>query len=252
MVTVGALAIILARAGSKGLPGKNLAIVGGRPCALWTIDDALGAKSVSRIAVSTDAPELQALAFERGVDVVARPAGLATDTATVDDAARHAAASLGERGGDPIVILYANVPVRPAGLIDRAVGQIIETGADSVQSYAPVGKHHPWWTARIDASSGAVRAWEGDVLNHGVFRRQDLPPAYVPDGGVLVVTRSALFHRVAGVAPGPHAFFGKERRAVTNPEGAVVDIDSRLDLLVADATLRELGRAVEPDGEARR
>jgi hypothetical protein len=82
------------------------------------------------------------------------------------------------------------------------------------------------------------------VLNHGVFRRQDLPPAFIPDGGVIALTRPALFCRVSGVKPGPHAFFGADRRGVENPEGSVVDIDAPIDLIVADALLRQ--RAGEP------
>lgn len=238
-------AIILARAGSRAVPGKNRAPVGGRPCALWTIDAALHSRSVSTTALSTDDAELKSLAAPLGVTVIDRPAALAGDTATVDDAARHAVQSL-ERSGivvDAAAILYANVPVRPDDLIDRAVEMLRATGADSVQSYCPVGKHHPWWTVRVcgpaSDSPHAVLPWEGDTLYHNVFRRQDLPPAYVPDGGVCAVTRRALFREIPGIAPGPHAFLGRDRRAVLTPEGAVVDIDSKIDLLVADAILRE-------------
>ena len=238
---VNALAVILARAGSKGVPGKNRALVGGRVCCAWTIDHALDAQFVSRVALSSDDPELQTLAVERGVDAVARPAELATDGASVEAAARHAVESLGW-GGGPVVILYANVPVRPAGLIDRAVATLLETGADSVQSYAPVGKHHPWWTARV-GEDGSVRPWEGEVLNHGVHRRQDLPAAHVPDGGVLVVTLDALFHRAPGAAEGPHRFLGADLRGVVTAEGEVVDIDSPVDLIVADALLRGIADA---------
>lgn len=248
---MGALALILARAGSKGLPGKNARPVAGRPCIMWTIDAAKAAAEhgaaggeprVSRIALSTDAIELQRLALEAGIDVVARPPELAGDTATVDAAARHAVRTFDDPSLDPIVILYANVPVRPPLLIGQAVALLRESGADSVQSYLPVGKYHPWWTAAVgDPASGGggrVRPWEGDVLNHGVFRRQDLPPAHVPDGGVLAVTRRALLLEIPGVPPGPHAFFGRDRRGIVNPEGSVVDIDSEFDLLVADALLR--------------
>lgn len=236
---MGALALILARAGSKGLPGKNRRDVAGRPCAMWTIDHALDARdesAVERVALSTDDDELRRLALETGIDVIVRPPELASDTATIDDAARHAIAALADPAIDPIVILYANVPVRPPGLIARAVALLRETGADSVQSYAPVGRHHPWWTAVV-GEQGEVRPWEGRVLNHGVFRRQDLPPAHLPDGGVLVVARRALFMEVPGVAPGPHAFLGRHHRGIVNPEGAVIDIDNRIDLLVAEAIL---------------
>ncbi len=236
------LAVILARAGSKGVPGKNTKVVGGRPCIAWTIEAAKAAQRVTRVVVSSD--DTAALDLARGLGVVTlhRPAALAGDTARVDDAARHAAEA--EPLHDIIVILYANVPVRPAGLIDRAVALLQESGADSVQSYAPVGKHHPWWTARLEGD-GAVRPWEGDVLNHGVYRRQDLPPAVIPDGGVLAVTRAALFGAV-GAGDGPHAFFGKDRRGVLNAEGAVVDIDSPIDVVVADTLLRNAALPLKP------
>lgn len=242
------MAVILARGGSRGVPRKNAAPVAGRPCIAWTILAALEARTVSHTAVSTDDAELAGIARGLGAAVIDRPADLAGDTARVDDAARHALGALPAGSpGSPVVILYGNVPVRPAGLIDRAVELLVRTGCDSVQSYAPVGKHHPWWTARLD-EAGAVRPWEGEVLNHGVYRRQELPPAYIPDGGVLVVSRRALLGEVPGVRPGPHAFFGADRRGVITGEGEVIDIDSKLDLLVADAVLREGGERGEGRG----
>lgn len=246
-----AVALILARAGSKGLPHKNALPVAGRPCIAWTIEHARSAACVAVTAVSTDGAALAEIARGEGVSTIERPADLAGDSATVDAAARHAVETLeaGRAHGlnrrvpigdtDPVVILYGNVPVRPAGLIDRAVEMLRRSGCDSVQSYAPVGKYHPWWTARLDPATGSVRGWEGDVLNHGVFRRQDLPPAYIPDGGVIAVTRRALFNQIEGATPGPHQFFGVDRRGVLNRDGSVVDIDTRIDLLVADAILRE-------------
>ncbi len=243
-----AVAIVLARAGSKGLPGKNVAPVAGRPCVAWTIEAAQRASSVGLVALSTDDPRAAAVAREMGVVVIDRPPELAGDTATVDAAARHAVESLRDRMVDgrdasPVVILYGNVPVRPADLIDRAVGLLVESGCDSVQSYAPVGKHHPYWTARVE-DGGRVRPWEGEVLNHGIYRRQELPPAFIPDGGVIAVTRRSLFCEVEGVVPGPHAFFGADRRGVLTGEGDVVDVDGAVDLAVADAMLRQRGAPV--------
>lgn len=240
------LAIILARAGSRGVPGKNAMPIAGRPCVAWTVDDALASAHVSRVIVSTDCERVGACARAMGVEVAARPPALANDTARVDDAARDCASRVcgdasetGKHFG-AIVLLYANAPVRPAGLIDRAIKTLREGRYDSVQSYAPVGKHHPWWTAVVD-DQGGVRPWEGEVLNHNCYRRQDLPPAHIPDGGVLVVTPDALFLRIAGVEPGPHAFFGARRGGVMTREGEVVDIDSPIDAIVADALLRERG-----------
>lgn len=238
------VAIVLARAGSKGVPGKNRAPVAGKPCVLWTIEQAQASERVGLVAVSTDDAAVKRQARRAGCIVVDRPAELATDKATVDDAARHAVAALEASGalarigdGLKIVILYANVPVRPAGLIDGALDLLERSGCDSVQSYAQVGKFHPYWTARVDARSGEVTPWQGKVLNHGIFRRQDLPPAFIPDGGVIALTRRALFCKVKGVAKGPHAFFGRARRGIINPEGSVIDIDSPIDLLLAGSVL---------------
>lgn len=237
-----ALALILARAGSKGAPGKNWRPIAGRPCVSWTIDaaqNAMRSGAVARVAISTDGAELQRIGLDAGLDVIARPPALATDTATVDDAARHALTALNDHSLDAVVILYANVPVRPPGLIERCMELLDSSGADSVQSYQPVGKYHPWWTAVVSApeQGGRVRPWQGDILNHGVYRRQDLPPAHIPDGAALVVTRRALMLELPGVTPGPHAFFGLDRRGVLNPEGSVIDIDTEADFARAEAAL---------------
>lgn len=246
MASPRTLAIVIGRAGSNGLPGKNMLPIAGKPCAQWTIEHAMASSRVTDIAVSSDSPQLLALASALGAEPIERPAELASDTATVDDAARDALARwefTHSARADRLVILYANVPVRPPGLIDDALALLESAGCHSVQSYATVGKHHPWWTAIVDESSGAVRPWEGDILNHGVFRRQDLPPAHIPDGGVIALTRAALLLEIPGVAPGPHAFFGTDRRGSINPEGAVIDIDTAADLAVAEITLRDRLRA---------
>lgn len=246
-----ALAVILARAGSKGMPGKNRAPIAGKPCAQWTIEHALHSQRIGRTILSTDDPELMALADTMGVTTVRRSPELASDTATVDAAAREAVDQHERAEGSrstraplapatPVVILYANVPVRPADLSDRAVDLLVTSGADSVQSYVRVGKEHPWWMARLD-EQGVVRPWEGDVLNHNIYRRQDLPPCFLPDGGVLCVTLRALRLQIDGVPPGPHAFFGRDRRGIQTREGDVIDIDSPVDALVADAVLRSRG-----------
>lgn len=254
-----AVCVILGRAGSKGVPGKNTREIAGRACVAWTIEAAMEARAsghVGLVAVSSDDPAMLRTARESGCEAIERPAELASDRARVDDAMRHAVETLDIRmasetafahahewlrdAGDslPIVMLYANVPVRPRGCIAAAIERLWQTKADSVQTYQPVGKMHPWWMVRVDGDTGEVAPWEGDVLFHGVFRRQDLPGALVPDGAVAVMTRRALFNRVANVAPGPHAFFGRDRRGVVNPEGSVVDIDSPIDVMVADAILR--------------
>lgn len=234
------LAVVLARAGSKGLPHKNTLDLLGRPMIEYTLDHALGAKCLTHIALTTDDSAAAAVGRSRDIEVVQRPPELAGDTATVDSAARHAVEQvelrLGQRS-DAVVILYGNVPLRPHNLIDRAVAKLVETGCDSVQSVCPVGKMHPYWMKRMA---------DGDKLEHyqpnSIYRRQDLPPVHMLDGGVIAVTREALFTVKEGE---PHAFLGMDRRAIITQPGEVVDIDTPEDLEVARALLLKR-RGVQP------
>lgn len=232
------VAVVVARAGSRGVPGKNVADVGGRPCVAWTIEHALEA-GVDAVVVSSDSAEVLEIAGAMGALAHRRSGALASDTARVDDALREAVrwfeAARGAVGA--AVMLYGNVPVRPRGLAARAVALWRESGCDSVQSYAPVGKFHPWWQCRV-GEDGRVSPWEGERLFGGVYRRQELPASYVPDGGVVVVGRAALFGEVGLDLGHPHAFLGRDHRGVVNEPGAVVDIDSAEDLEIAGARLR--------------
>ncbi|QDU72913.1 acylneuraminate cytidylyltransferase family protein [Mucisphaera calidilacus] len=231
----GVLALILARAGSKGLPGKNELDVAGRPMLAWTVDCAREAACVERVVLTTDGERLAEMGRSLGVEVVERPGALADDTATVDAAARHAVTVL-EAGGasySEVVLLYGNVPVRPSGLVDRAVSMLRETGCDSVQSVCGVGKAHPYWMKTLD-ETGRMSAYEANQ----VYRRQDLPPVYLLDGGLIAVRRASLFVECAGE---PHAFLGEDRRAVVTEPGEVIDIDTAADLAVAEAVLLSRG-----------
>ena len=224
----GALAVVIGRAGSKGLPRKNALPVAGVPMIARTIRFARASRSIGRVVVSTDGDEIAAIARDEGAEVVLRPAALASDTATVDSAVRHAVESLAA-GEGIVVILYGNVPVRPADLADRAVARLVETGADSVQSYYRVGKTHPYWMSRLD---GAGRV--AQFVETRIYRRQELPPLFMPDGGVIAVRRESLFDVREGE---PHAFFGRDRRGIETAEGEVVDVDTAVDLAVAEAIL---------------
>lgn len=220
------LAVIIGRADSKGLPGKNSMPLAGRPMICHTIDDALQAAFVDRAIVSTDGPAIAQAAESMGVEVVRRPEALASDTATVDAAVRHAVEAM-HSNASVIVILYANVPLRPDDLIDRAVQTLSDARADSVQSYSEVAKNHPYWMVRLDSDHRVE-----PFMPNTAYRRQDLPTLYIPDGGVIAVRRESLFTIVPGQ---PHAFLGRDRRGIISPPGLVVDVDTLADFRLAES-----------------
>ncbi len=238
----GVLAVVIGRAGSKGLPGKNTRLVGGRPMICYAIEHAKQAECVTRVIVSTDGDEIAAAAESMDVQVVRRPPDLASDTATVGAAVRHAIQALGATESI-IIILYANVPVRPADLIDRAVHLLCDSGADSVQSYSDVGKHHPYWMCALDEDQ-RVKPYVDNTID----RRQDLPKLLSLNGGVIAVTAACV--RNADES-NPHSFLGTDRRGIETPPGSVVDVDDLTDAILAAAVLarRQSSGPPKPDSE---
>jgi CMP-N-acetylneuraminic acid synthetase len=133
---------------------------------------------------------------------------------------------------DALVVLYGNVPIRGALVIDQAVEMLGETGCDSVRSFCPVGKWHPAWMSRL----------RGDrvipVQAGSIHRRQDLEPLFLHDGAVVAVSRESML-RGRTSPDDPHAFFGIDRRGVETALGETVEIDQLRDLYWAEAVLRE-------------
>ncbi|MGD1277137.1 MAG: acylneuraminate cytidylyltransferase family protein [Tepidisphaeraceae bacterium] len=229
------LGVILARAGSAGLAGKHLQPLCGRPVIEYTFDHAQASKRLTAIVVSTDCPQIKQLAVSRGLPVIDRPAHLATEDASVQDAMLHAMnvhESTGAPKADALVVLYGNVPVRPAGVIDGAIELLLRSGCDSVRSFCPVGKWHPAWMSWLDGDKPIP------LSPMSIHRRQDLEKLYLHDGAVVAVSRSSML-RGLEKPDDPHAFFGADRRAVLTEPHQTVEIDTRRDLYLAETILRE-------------
>jgi CMP-N-acetylneuraminic acid synthetase len=235
------LAVILARAGSKGLPDKCLRPLCGSPVLAYTIGHAQASECVDAVVLSTDSDEAAELGRAAGLRVIDRPAELATDATPVAASTRHAVETFEKQTGqrcDVVVILYGNVPIRSDGIVDRCVKHLTRTGCDSVRTVAPVTKQHPDWIHRLD-NDRMIQFRP----NH-IHRRQDLEPLYYHDGAVVVVRRAGLFK--SQHAHDPHAFFGDDRRAVVQGQEDTVDIDSLADLFQAEALIRLQGETATP------
>ncbi|MCC7016143.1 MAG: acylneuraminate cytidylyltransferase family protein [Rhodospirillales bacterium] len=220
------LAVIAARGGSKGLPGKNVADLGGKPVVAWSVAAGRGSRCVDRLILSSDDPRIIRAARRAGCEVpFRRPARLATDTASVHDVLFHALDALDENF-DYVVLLQAASPLRAAGDIDACV-RLCHRGGAPVVSVAPVAKP-PHWTFALDSEGRLKPVVEARRV---ADRRQDLPPIYAPNGAVYVARTEWLRrHR---------SFFGPETRAHVMPAERSVDIDTRLDLLLARALVEK-------------
>lgn len=123
------LGLIPARGGSKGVPGKNIKLIHGKPLIVWSIEKGLESKLIDKLVVSTDSAEIAAIAEKAGAEVLIRPAELATDTASTQDVMAHA---LQHYPADTLVLLQPTSPYRSDGLIDDCIEEFIQKGFDSL------------------------------------------------------------------------------------------------------------------------
>jgi N-acylneuraminate cytidylyltransferase len=134
------LAIIPARGGSKGIPGKNVIPIAGKPLLAYSIEHALSDPQVEKVAVSTDDNGIASVAESFGAVVIPRPAELAGDKATSESALLHVLDYLngqGEQDPDFVLFLQATSPLRREGAINSALNQCLREGADSLFSASP-------------------------------------------------------------------------------------------------------------------
>ncbi|MBV8781824.1 MAG: acylneuraminate cytidylyltransferase family protein [Phycisphaerae bacterium] len=232
------LGVIMARAGSAGLKNKHLLPLLGQPVIDYTFDHCREATRLTRIVLSSDCPTIRARAEQKWFETIIRPAELSHGEASVQDVMLHALKTVESRSvfrADALVVLYGNVPVRPAGAIDSAIELLESSGCDSVRSFTPVGKYHPQWMSKLVGD-------RVEALHSGsIHRRQDLTPLFLHDGAVVAVSRESMLRGVEHPND-PHAFFGDDRRGVRFDMGTTVEIDHQRDLFWAEAVLRERGQ----------
>lgn len=182
------VAVIPARGGSKGLAKKNIHPVAGRPLLAWTIQQALGAAAVDEVVVSTDEPEIAAIACRYGAAVVERPAALCLDSSSSESALLHALDVLesGERGAvDELLFLQATSPLRLPGDIDAAIAQFRREEADSLFSVTRADDLTIWEQRRA--------SWESvnfDWRQRGM--RQERPPQFIENGSIYLLRPELL------------------------------------------------------------
>jgi CMP-N-acetylneuraminic acid synthetase len=177
--------LVPARGGSKGIPRKNLRLVGGQPLVQYTLQAALAAKVVDQVFLSSDDEEILALGASLGATAVRRPAEFASDTASATDVVKHFLSTLGSEqlAGDPyLVYLQPTSPLRTAAHIDEAFELMRRSGGHTLISVVELEKS-PYKTFSIDAQ-GRMQSLFDERLSNA--RRQDLPATYLPNGAIYV------------------------------------------------------------------
>lgn len=199
------LGITPARGGSKGIPGKNIKVISGKPLIAWTIEAAKESKMIDRYVVSTEDEEIAEISREYGADVIARPQELATDEATTLSVLQYVIEKI---PCDSVVILQATSPIRRGGLIDECIREFIDNEYDSLATgfnckYIEYGKNN--------------------------LRRQDIEGFFYDDGNIYVI-KADLIERGER--------FGKKVGRKVTSRWENIEIDDEFDFWLAEQTLR--------------
>lgn len=227
------LGLIPARGGSKGIPGKNLAPLCGKPLIAWTIDAARMARGVDRVVVSTDAQSIADAARAHGAEVpFLRPAELARDDTSGVAPPLHALRWLAEHEGyrpDALLLLQPTSPLRTVEDIEGALALFTSTAADSVVGVT-AAQHHPYHL-RTMAQDGRIAPFI--VPEHQVVRRQDLPPVFALNGALWLIRSEVLLTK--------EDWYTDRTWGYVMPAERSLDVDTPWDLHLAELILGDRG-----------
>ena len=215
------LAVIPARGGSKGVPGKNTRPLAGIPLIAHTIRAAAESR-LTRTIVSTDDDDIARVAREYGADVpFLRPPELATDSAKSIDVMRHALHEIDE-DYDALMMLQPTTPMRQSSHIDESLALLEGSGADSVISVVDVEGHHPARMKYIRDGRLVDPVFCEAVENQP---RQELEPMYIRNGAIYL---SRTFVIRAG------GFKGRDCRPLVMSAECSINIDTELDFALVE------------------
>ncbi len=241
------LGIITARGGSKGVPGKNLKSLAGKPLLAYTVEAALAATGLDRVILSTEDAAIADAGRALGCEVpFVRPADLSRDDTAHLPVIQHAARWMQDQAGyqcDAVMILQPTSPLRTTADINAAAALLESSGADSVLSVSEVPAHaHPMRTLRLDASDRAVLFVTGQPVRQRINRRQDLPEAWVMNGAIYACRTRVLF------AAEP-SLYGDRVVAYRMPAARSISIDDLDDWAAAE---RALALSLKPQAASRK
>ena len=218
------LALIPARGGSKGLPGKNILYFCGKPLISWTITQARESRYLDKVVVSTDDEATAKISLEYGACVpFLRPKKLATSTSNMIDVVLHSLDFFSKKNEkyDIIILLQPTSPLRTSEDINKAIELFIKKKASSVISVCR-NEHHPCWSVSLTKD---LRIEKFLGVGNLYKNRQALPDYYRINGAVYVAHVDYLKQN--------KEFFGKSTFAYLMPPERSVDIDKEFDFRIA-------------------
>jgi CMP-N,N'-diacetyllegionaminic acid synthase len=222
------LALIPARGGSKGVPGKNIKLLNGKSLLGYTSEIALQSKQLTEVIVSTEDEQIREVAKSLGIQVpFIRPMALAQDdTPTIDVIVQ--ALQWYEKQQiffDAVCLLQVTSPFRTLEFLDKAIEKFIESGCDSLVSVQKVPEeYNPHWTFEVNAEGNLkIATGEAKIIS----RRQELPIAYHRDGSFYITKTEVLLKE--------YSLYGKSTAFIESNPDFYVNID----------TLEDWGKAEE-------
>ena len=227
------LGIIPARAGSKGVPCKNIRPLNGIPLVEYTFKAASSSNLLTKVMISTDDEKCIAFAKANSIDTpFIRPMYLATDNSSSLDVVRHALKHYQEKGEvfDAICLLQPTCPFRRSGFIDKAIKRFTSQDFDTLLSMLEVPhEYNPHWVFKVGVS-GELQISTGD--DHIIMRRQELPPAFHRDGSIYLVKTSTVLNH--------NTFYGKNMGYILSDPACHVNIDTPRDWDKAEQLAKNL------------
>lgn len=225
------LGIIPARGGSKGVPKKNIKLLGGKPLIAYTIESALECDLIQDVVVSTDCLEIKDIATTFGAEVpFLRPAELSNDTAKSIDVVIHALEYSKQNGKeyDAVILLQPTTPFRKEGFLYKAIVQYTKHNLDSLVSVKPVPtEYNPHWVFEVN-ENGFLKLSTGEL--EIISRRQDLPDAFIRDGSVYITSTNVI--------ESYKTFYGTRLGYIVSDEDYHVNIDTLHDWEFAEQLVK--------------
>lgn len=237
------LAVVAARGGSKGLPKKNIRMLGGKPLVAWPVQAAKNAPSVDRVIISTDDKTIAEVAVEAGAELpFMRPAELASDTASSMEVIRHAINTLADKGDkyDYILLLEPTSPLTDSDDIEKALA-ILDSArdrADSIVGISRVEAAHPEYDVNL-GDDGIIKPFISQDFR-SLKRRQDIQDLYFLDGSLyLSSVNSFLLHG---------SFYHERTLGFVVPRWKSFEVDDLLDWIIIESLIEKLPLLrTEPD-----